>query len=82
VVSKVFSKQMNRLSSAVYSISGSWNEPQVNFDHIFDNSTQGATGAASIGAGKSGGAIPGSTVGGEDRPAAVDISVPAQSVSP
>ena len=82
VVSKVFSKQMNRLSSAVYSISGSWNDPQVNFDHIFDNSTQGATGAASIGAGKSGGAIPGSAVGGEDRPAAVDISVPAQPVSP
>jgi uncharacterized protein (TIGR02099 family) len=82
VVSKVFSKQMNRLSSAVYSISGSWNEPQVNFDHIFDNSTQGATGAASIGAGKSGDAIPGSAAEGEDRPAAVDISVPAQSVSP
>jgi len=40
VVSKIFNKQMNRMSSAVYSISGSWDEPQVEFDHIFDASTQ------------------------------------------
>lgn len=39
VVSKVFNKQMNRLSSAVYSIGGSWNDPEVKFDHIFDAST-------------------------------------------
>jgi len=36
VVSKVFNKQMNRLSSAVYSIGGTWDDPQVEFDHIFD----------------------------------------------
>jgi uncharacterized protein YhdP len=37
IVSKVFDKQMNRLSSAIYSIGGSWNDPQVSFDRIFDN---------------------------------------------
>ncbi len=40
VVSQVFSKQMNRLSSAVYTIGGSWNEPEVKFDRIFDNAPQ------------------------------------------
>lgn len=39
IVSKVFDKQMNRLSSAVYSIEGSWNDPQVRFDRIFDNTS-------------------------------------------
>ncbi|MCB1676593.1 MAG: TIGR02099 family protein [Halioglobus sp.] len=37
VVSKVFEKQMNRLSSAVYSIRGTWDDPVVKFDHIFDD---------------------------------------------
>lgn len=40
VVSKVFQKQVNRLSSAVYEISGSWDDPEVKFDHIFDDTTQ------------------------------------------
>jgi uncharacterized protein (TIGR02099 family) len=40
VMSKVFKKQMNRLSSAVYEIRGSWDDPQVKFDHIFDNTSQ------------------------------------------
>ena len=40
LVSKVFNKQMNRLTSAVYSIGGTWNDPQVQFDHIFDASSQ------------------------------------------
>lgn len=39
VVSKVFEKQMNRVSSAVYKIEGDWQEPQVNFDRIFDTSS-------------------------------------------
>lgn len=39
IVSKVFDKQMNRLSSAVYSIGGSWNDPNVSFDRIFDNTS-------------------------------------------
>ena len=37
VVSKIFDQQMKRLSSAVYSIDGFWNDPQVSFDHIFDD---------------------------------------------
>ena len=42
VVSKLFDQQMSRLSSAVYSIGGTWDDPQVNFDRIFDNTTVGA----------------------------------------
>ncbi len=41
VVSKLFDQQMSRLSSAVYSIGGTWDDPQVNFDRIFDNTTVG-----------------------------------------
>jgi uncharacterized protein (TIGR02099 family) len=37
VVSKVFEKQVNRLSSGVYSIEGTWDDPQINFDRIFDD---------------------------------------------
>lgn len=32
VVSQVFNKQVNQLSSAVYTIEGTWNDPEVNFD--------------------------------------------------
>jgi uncharacterized protein YhdP len=39
VVSKVFEKQVNRLTSGVYRVSGSWDDPQVNFDRIFDDSS-------------------------------------------
>tara|TARA_R110000823_G_scaffold91174_3_gene201087 strand:+ start:5266 stop:9237 length:3972 start_codon:yes stop_codon:yes gene_type:complete len=38
VVSKIFDKQMNRLSSGVYRIEGTWDDPQVRFDRIFDDS--------------------------------------------
>ncbi|KAA1192792.1 hypothetical protein F0M18_09060 [Pseudohalioglobus sediminis] len=37
VVSKVFEKQVNRLSSGVYTIEGTWDEPDVSFDRIFDD---------------------------------------------
>jgi uncharacterized protein YhdP len=37
VVSKLLQKQVDQLSSAVYSISGSWDDPQVEFAHIFDS---------------------------------------------
>ena len=47
VVSQVFNKQMNRLSSAVYSIGGNWNDPEVTFDRIFDNTPHNAGGASS-----------------------------------
>ncbi len=40
VVSKVFEKQFNQLTSAVYSISGSWDDPQVDFSRIFDVEAQ------------------------------------------
>jgi uncharacterized protein (TIGR02099 family) len=42
VASKVFDTQMNLLSSAVYTIGGSWNDPQVSFDHVFDTTMQPA----------------------------------------
>ena len=39
VVSKVFEKQVNRLTSGVYRVSGSWDDPQVTFERIFDDSS-------------------------------------------
>jgi uncharacterized protein YhdP len=42
VVSQVFNKQMKRLSSAVYTIGGSWDEPEVTFDRIFDDTPEPA----------------------------------------
>jgi hypothetical protein len=45
VVSKLLQKQVDRLSSAVYSITGSWDDPQVKFEHIFDSSGDRAKGA-------------------------------------
>jgi len=38
VLSKVFEKQVNRLTSAVYTTTGSWDDPQVKFDRVFDDS--------------------------------------------
>jgi uncharacterized protein YhdP len=40
VVSQVFNKQVNQLSSAVYTIGGTWNDPEVSFDRIFDNTPE------------------------------------------
>ncbi|QIB66581.1 YhdP family protein [Kineobactrum salinum] len=40
VVSKLFEKQMSQLSSAVYSITGSWDEPQISFDRVFDTDSR------------------------------------------
>jgi uncharacterized protein (TIGR02099 family) len=40
VISKLFNKQMDRFSSAVYSVSGPWSDPQVNFERIFDDSAK------------------------------------------
>jgi len=47
VASKVFDTQMNVLSSAVYSIGGTWDDPEVNFDRIFDDSAQPAAAPSS-----------------------------------
>ncbi len=40
VISKLFDKQMDRFSSAVYRVDGDWADPQVNFQRIFDNSAR------------------------------------------
>jgi uncharacterized protein YhdP len=40
VVSKLFTRQMDRFSSAVYHVEGPWNEPEVNFQRIFDDSAK------------------------------------------
>ncbi|TDG14777.1 hypothetical protein E2F43_00605 [Seongchinamella unica] len=45
VVSKVFEKQVNRLSSGVYRIEGTWDDPLVNFDRIFDDEVRLTNGA-------------------------------------
>jgi uncharacterized protein YhdP len=45
VVSKVFEKQVNRLSSGIYSIKGTWDDPQINFDRIFDDELRPSEGA-------------------------------------
>jgi uncharacterized protein YhdP len=36
VASKVFEDQFNRLSSAVYTVKGDWNNPQLEFRRVFD----------------------------------------------
>ncbi len=40
VISKLFDKQMDRFSSAVYRVDGDWSDPQLNFQRIFDNSAR------------------------------------------
>jgi uncharacterized protein (TIGR02099 family) len=44
VVSKLFEKQVSQLSSAVYGISGTWQDPEVRLERIFDSND----GAASV----------------------------------
>ncbi len=36
-VSKIFKKQVDRVASVSYSVEGSWAEPVVSFDRLFDN---------------------------------------------
>jgi uncharacterized protein (TIGR02099 family) len=36
LASLIFKKQLNKLSSAVYKISGTWSEPVIAFDRLFD----------------------------------------------
>lgn len=45
VVSKVFEKQVNRLSSGVYRITGTWDDPEISFDRIFDDELRLSAGA-------------------------------------
>ena len=37
LVSKLFTKQLERFSSAIYRVEGPWADPAVNFQRIFDN---------------------------------------------
>ena len=36
VISKIFEKQVDKFSSAVYSVKGTWQEPELAFDTLFD----------------------------------------------
>ncbi len=36
-VSKIFKKQVERVASVSYQVRGSWSEPEVNFDRLFDS---------------------------------------------
>ncbi|WP_439133178.1 YhdP family protein [Pseudomaricurvus sp.] len=36
-ISKIFKKQMERVASVSYSIKGSWSDPAIEFDKLFDN---------------------------------------------
>lgn len=40
VISKLFDKQMDRFSSAVYTVNGPWGDPKIDFERIFDNSAK------------------------------------------
>ena len=43
LLSKVFESQFNRLTSAVYTATGTWDDPVVRFDRVFDDTaTPGA----------------------------------------
>ncbi len=37
VASKIFEKQVDQLSSAVYTVQGDWNEPELAFSRVFDS---------------------------------------------
>ena len=45
LLSKVFESQVNRLTSAVYSVTGTWDDPKVEFDRIFDDTAPVEPGA-------------------------------------
>jgi uncharacterized protein (TIGR02099 family) len=66
VLSKMFENQVNRLTSAVYSATGTWDDPVVKFDRVFDDTEKS-------------GAVQAPAAPNETAPAA---SVPAQPASP
>jgi uncharacterized protein (TIGR02099 family) len=43
VLSKLFESQVNRLTSLVYTTTGSWDQPVVKFDRVFDDSAPGSS---------------------------------------
>ena len=50
VLSKVFETPLNRLTSAVYSTTGTWDDPKVEFNRVFDNTASNGTGTPLEGA--------------------------------
>jgi uncharacterized protein YhdP len=48
VLSKLFENQFNRLTSAVYAASGTWDDPRVTFDRVFDDTDADANGSAVV----------------------------------
>jgi uncharacterized protein YhdP len=44
LLSKVFETPLNRLTSAVYTTSGTWDEPEVKFDRVFDDTASAGAG--------------------------------------
>ena len=46
LLSKVFENQFNRLTSLVYTASGTWDDPEVTFDRVFDDTAAPGAGAA------------------------------------
>lgn len=58
VASKIFEKQVDRFSSAVYEISGPWQDPQLKFKRVFDDKapvSKNGTNGNSNGSGGGGG---------------------------
>lgn len=50
VASKIFEDQVDRFSSAVYTVKGDWNDPNMKFKRVFDDSKPGsATAAPAVG---------------------------------
>ena len=48
VVSKVLKKQVDRLSSAVYTVKGSWDQPDVKFSKLFSNDPKVIKGGGAV----------------------------------
>ena len=68
LLSKVFESQVNRLTSAVYSVGGTWDDPEVEFDRVFDDTDAAVPAAAETGT------VP--------APSIPETATPAQSESP
>ncbi len=47
LLSKVFESQVNRLTSLVYAVGGSWDDPLVKFDRVYDDTPPHGDGAGS-----------------------------------
>ena len=48
LISKVFKKQVDRVASVSYRISGEWSDPEVRFDRLFDDNAAGREGESAV----------------------------------